>query len=84
MSNKQWPVWPSYSPAASRRLVECGRVFDYAGSEPVTELEGEFAELDDGMHVLSFNSETSALFAAFAGLGGGHRSQNRNALWRNL
>lgn len=64
--------WPVYSAEAKQRvadLVGSGNVFDYAGWKPVVDLEREFADLHDGAHAITFNSGTSALFAAFAALG---------------
>lgn len=67
------PPWPIYSQAAAeavRHLVARGETFDYSGtSRPVRDLEEGFSALHGGMFALSFNSGTSALFAAFAGLG---------------
>jgi len=64
--------WPHYSPAALARvtdMVRRGATFDYAGSGVVAELESTFSAAQGGRHVVSFNSGTSALFAAFAALG---------------
>ena len=72
MSASDGATWPIYSAVAEQRvadLVRSGRVFDYSGSAPVTELEDGFAKLHDFAYAVSFNSGTSALFAAFAALG---------------
>jgi dTDP-4-amino-4,6-dideoxygalactose transaminase len=64
--------WPTYSPTAVERaaeLVRSGAVFDYSGGGPVLELEQEFAKRHEGRLALSFNSGTSALFAAYSALG---------------
>lgn len=64
--------WPVYSPgaeAAVTALVRSGLVFDYSGKKPVIDLEEEFAALHGGAHVISFNSGTSALFAAMCAVG---------------
>src|SRR5690606_3080418 len=50
-------------------MVRRGATFDYAGSGVVAELESTFSAAQGGRHVVSFNSGTSALFAAFAALG---------------
>lgn len=66
------PPWPVYSPQTSDKigkLVATGSVYDYAGRAPVSELEDEFAQLHGGRHVVSFNSGTSAMYAALCGLG---------------
>lgn len=68
------PPWPVYGPGVAERLselVSSGAVFDYAGRGAVRELEEEFSRRHDGRHVVSFNSGTSALFAALCGLGVG-------------
>ncbi|MEU4385397.1 DegT/DnrJ/EryC1/StrS aminotransferase family protein [Promicromonospora sp. NPDC023805] len=70
--NRKPAPWPSYSALAVARvsdLIQRGATFDYAGSGPVAELESEFSRYQGGRHVVSFNSGTSALFAAFAALG---------------
>jgi|ERR1022692_81906 dTDP-4-amino-4,6-dideoxygalactose transaminase len=65
-------LWPTYSLAAEQRVIDLirnGRVYDYSGRAPVTELEDEFSRLHDGAHAVSFNSGTSALFALFGAIG---------------
>lgn len=69
------PPWPVYSPEAASavaRLVADGDVYDYAGKGPVKELEQHFSRLHGGLHVVSFNSGTSALYAALVALGVTH------------
>lgn len=64
--------WPTYSTDVAIRVSELiarGKVFDYSGEPPVTELEQRFSSLHDGAYAVSLNSGTSALFAAFVGLG---------------
>ena len=66
------PPWPVYSPEAANevaQLVADGDVYDYAGKGPVKELEQLFSRLHGDRHVVSFNSGTSALYAALAALG---------------
>jgi len=66
------PEWPVYSATALERvadLVRTGMVFDYAGSGAVVELEKAFSARHEGRYALSFNSGTSALFAAYSALG---------------
>lgn len=66
------PVWPVYRPETAMtidHLVRSGGVFDYAGSGHVVELEQAFSNVHDGAFAVSFNSGTSALFAAYAALG---------------
>lgn len=75
MSRRPELKWPSYSGDAVRKvneLVTAGEVFDYSGTGPVAELEGAFSTLHGGAMAVSFNSGTSALFAAFAALGLGN------------
>jgi len=71
--NRTVPVpWPVYTSDAERRVVELirrGLTYDYAGAGPVVELEQAFSELHEGLHTVSFNSGTSALFALYAALG---------------
>lgn len=65
------PPWPVYSTDVGVRISEMiaqGKVFDYAGAPPVTELEQRFSELHNGAHAISLNSGTSALFSALVGL----------------
>jgi len=64
--------WPVYSPDASERLsnlVRAGDVFDYSGSGAVLEFERAFSDRHEGRLALTFNSGTSALFAAYVALG---------------
>lgn len=68
------PPWPVYGPGVAERtadMVSSGAVFDYTGQGPVRELEEEFSRRHEGRHVVSFNSGTSALYAALCGLGVG-------------
>ena len=66
-----WPVYGKTTSTQLADLIASGRVYDYSGSAPVSSVEREFAEMHGGRHVVSFNSGTSALFAAFAALGVG-------------
>lgn len=68
-SVRPWPVYGANAQAAVASLVQGGTVFDYSGKAPVTELEHEFATLHGQAHVVSFNSGTSALFAAMCAVG---------------
>ncbi|WP_199421590.1 DegT/DnrJ/EryC1/StrS family aminotransferase [Actinotalea solisilvae] len=64
--------WPVYSQAAADELAglaTAGTVYDYAGAGPVDQFEREFSALHGGRHAVSFNSGTSALFAALCALG---------------
>ncbi len=68
------PPWPVYGLGVAGRLaelVESGTVFDYAGSGAVRELEEAFSRHHEGRYVVSFNSGTSALYAALCALGVG-------------
>src|SRR5450759_3566979 len=71
MSADNTRPWPIYNAQTEQRIVELvrnGQVYDYSGRAPVVELEGLFSELHAGLHVISFNSGTSALFALLAAL----------------
>ena len=65
--------WPVYSAAVQRRVAQAvarGEVYDYAGtSGAVVDLERLFNAHHGGRHCLSFNSGTSALYAAYGALG---------------
>lgn len=66
------PEWPWYEPATVRRaqdLVARGRVFDYARGPEIAELEDHAAAAHGRQFCLAVNSGSSALLAAFVGLG---------------
>lgn len=66
------PEWPWYDAAAIQRaqdLVVRGRVFDYARGPEIAELEDHAAASHGRQFCLAVNSGSSALLAAFVGLG---------------
>lgn len=65
-------IWPWYDDAVVARcqeLIASGRTFDYYRGPELCDLEDAFAARCDRRHALSFNSGTSALFAAYLALG---------------
>jgi perosamine synthetase len=50
-------------------LIASNHVFDYGRGAEIAALEEGFSRRYDGIHALTFNSGTSALYAAFWGLG---------------
>lgn len=69
-SNPQaWPVYDPDTITRATNLIKDNRVFDYGRGPEVSLLEDEFKRRYEGWHALAFNSGTSALYAAFWGLG---------------
>lgn len=65
----EWPIYSPHAPERLSSLVRAGAVFDYSGGGAVLELERAFSRRHEDRLALSFNSGTSALFAAYAALG---------------
>lgn len=66
------PAWPWYRPdavARAQELVARGRVFDYAHGPEIAALERAFAQRHGRRFAVAVNSGTSALLAAYVGLG---------------
>ena len=66
---REWPVYDPETIRACAGLIEEGRTFDYHQGEELSDLENLFAERCGRAYALSFNSGTSALFAAYFSLG---------------
>ncbi|MEQ1741638.1 MAG: DegT/DnrJ/EryC1/StrS family aminotransferase [Candidatus Nitrotoga sp.] len=64
-----WPVYDAETIARVTSLVASNRVFDYGRGAEIAEIEEGFSRRYDGFHALTFNSGTSALYAAYRGLG---------------
>lgn len=66
---KRWPLYTPEGAAQVQSLVNAGRSFDYSGQDPVLEIERRFSRIHDDAPAVTFNSGTSAIFAALAALG---------------
>ena len=62
---RQWPVYDREAIRACADSIDDGRTFDYHHGEELAELERLFADRCARKYALSFNSGTSALFAAY-------------------
>ena len=68
-SPQAWPVYDAETIARATSLIKSNRVFDYGRGVEIGILEDEFERRYEGWLALAFNSGTSALYAAFWGLG---------------
>jgi perosamine synthetase len=65
----EWPVYDEVTKQRAHLLIENNRSFDYARGSELSRLENDFSVRHGGLLAVTFNSGTSALYAAFRAFG---------------